>query len=250
MLNHYHIQLQAPSAVALSSFMRDLNASFTRLYNQHYRRRGPLFCARFKNAGKHKEQKIRENYIYICNNPVLKRAVPAAWLYRWNFLAYMQSEHPFSRAGRTGGDENLEQVEAIIRTRRAAGHPLDYNFFDGLYSRLDETQRKHILDYAIVNYNVIDYKEVGRMWLSYGQLCETLQTVRGTEYDLDDDDMQEDYQHYYKMIRIVQDQGYDLMRCRLDHLPYTELMRLSGSCVEKAGASRVEIAKFFHCPFV
>ena len=95
MLNHYHIELHAPSPEALSSFMRDLNALFTRLYNRRYGTTGPLFSNKFKNAGKYKEQKIRENFLYICNNPVVKCAVPRAAQYRWNFLAYMLSASIF-----------------------------------------------------------------------------------------------------------------------------------------------------------
>ncbi|MBQ6245165.1 MAG: transposase [Bacteroidales bacterium] len=49
MLNHYHIQLRAPSAQALSSFMRDLTAQFTRMYNRRYGLSGRLFLGQFRN---------------------------------------------------------------------------------------------------------------------------------------------------------------------------------------------------------
>lgn len=251
MLNHYHIELHAPSSVALSSFMRDLNALFTRAYNKCYGLSGPLFCERFKNAGKHKEQKIRENYLYICNNPVVKLAVPKAERYRWNFLAYMENDHPFSSiSDSTLHDERLEQVRAIVRTRRSRGRPLDYGFFDGLYSLLPESGKRQIADYIITLYNVIDYAAVRRMWGSFENLCQVLQTVRGAEYDLEDDNAQEDYRHYYRMIRVAANLGYDLTKGRFNHLSLEEEREIALACMKRVGATRVEIAKFLHCPYV
>lgn len=246
MLNHYHIELHAPSPEALSSFMRDLNALFTRLYNRRYGTTGPLFSNKFKNAGKYKEQKIRENFLYICNNPVVKCAVPRAAQYRWNFLAYMQSAHPFSSQGDISSDERMGQVMSMVRTRRSAGRPLDYAFFDGIYSQLSDSEKKQMLDYIIAQYNVIDYAAVKRMWGSFEQLNQVLLTVRGAEYDIEDDTAQEDYRHYYKMIRVASDLGYDLGKMRFGQLSPRELRRLACACREKAGASQVELAKFLH----
>lgn len=246
MLNHYHIELHAPSPEALSSFMRDLNALFTRLYNRRYGTTGPLFSNKFKNAGKYKEQKIRENFLYICNNPVVKCAVPRAAQYRWNFLAYMQSAHPFSSQGDISSDERMGQVMSMVRTRRSAGRPLDYAFFDGIYSQLSDSEKKQMLDYIIAQYNVIDYAAVKRMWGSFEQLNQVLLTVRGAEYDIEDDTAQEDYRHYYKMIRVAADLGYDLGKMRFGQLSPRELRRLACACREKAVASQVELAKFLH----
>ena len=250
MLNHYHIELHAPSSVALSSFMRDLNAFFTRAYNKRYGLSGPLFCERFKNAGKHKEQKIRDNYLYICNNPVVKGAVSKAEQYRWNFLAYMQNDYPFSQTAQANQDEQLEQVKAIIRMRHSVRHPLDYGFFDGLYNFLPESGKRQIADYIITLYNVIDYAAVRRMWGSFENLCQILQTVHGAEHDLEDDNTQENYRHYYRMIRLFADLGYDLTKGRFNRLSLEEEREIALACMKKVGATRVEIAKFLHCPYV
>lgn len=244
MLNHYHIELHAPSAEALSSFMRDLNALYTRLYNRQYGLSGPLFCNKFKNACKNKEQKVRENFLYVCNNPVVKCAVPRAEQYRWNFLAYMQETHPCPSMPNPGLDNRIEQVRSMIRVRRSAGRPLDYAFFDGIYSSLSVSEKKEAVDYAIVLYNVIDYDAVKHMWGSYGQLCRALETVRGSEYDIDDDMVQEDYRHYYRMIRVAAGMGYDLAKMRFSLLPPEEKKALADACRREVGATRVELRKF------
>lgn len=250
MLNHYHIQLRAPSSEDLSSFMRDLTALFTRMYNRHYGLTGPLVRGQFSNACKQKDQKIKENYIYICNNPVVKHAVSRAEQYRWNFLAYMESPNPFSEPiGPDYYSEALERVLAIVRVWRKTGRPVDYLFFDGLYSRLTEREKGQVLDYIVTEYNVIDYATAKQKWGGYQTICEMLSTVAGTEYDLAEEYIKEDYRHYYKMIRLARSEGYDLSRIRLRGLSLNEQFRLACLFQDKADASQVEITKFLHAPF-
>lgn len=250
MLNHYHIQLRAPSAQALSSFMRDLTAQFTRMYNRRYGLSGRLFLGQFCNAPKNKEQKIKENYIYICNNPVVKQAVPRAESYRWNFLAYMESRNPFSEpTDPENCSETMRQVLAIVRLRRKAGSPIDYQFFGGLYSKLSDREKRQVLDYIVMEYNVIDYAEAKRKWGNYQKICEMLATVSGSEYDLAEEYVKEDYRHYYRMITLSRTAGYDLMSIRLRGLSLSEQYRLALLFRNEADASAEEITKFIHAPF-
>ncbi len=91
MLNHFHIEARFSTLRKMYLMMQELDSWFTRVYNKQYGRKGPLFDGKYGSAVKLKEQKIRENFIYICNNPVVKKAVVKASDYRWNFLAYMVS---------------------------------------------------------------------------------------------------------------------------------------------------------------
>lgn len=250
MLNHYHILLKAPSSYALSSFMCDLTSLFTRMYNRKYRISGPLVGGQFNNAGKRKDQKIKDIFIYICNNPVVKHAVPRAERYRWNFLAYMQGGNPFSEEIRQEScSEELVRVMAAVRVRRKADRAVDYQFFSGPYSRLSDREKRQIIDYIVSEYNVIEYITIGRMWGSYQDLCHALSTVSGSEYDLKEEFVEEDYRHYYRMIRLAKDAGYDLSRRRLRGLTLDEQSRLASLFQNEAGASRAEISKFLHAPF-
>ena len=251
MLNHFHIQLKAPSAAALSAFMRDLTSLFTRLYNRQYGLSGPLVGGQFKNAVKQKGQKVRENFIYICNNPIVKHAVPRAEQYRWNFLAYMKSSHPFSEEILPGTEsELLVQVLSNVRTRKNSGRPIDYLFFGGLYSRLEEREKRQVIDYIVSEYNVLDYETIRREWGDYEKICQVLSTVAGTEYDIAEEKAPEDYRHYYWMIRLAAREGYDLSMVRLTGIGLDALNRLACVFREEAGATRTEIAKFLHAPFL
>ena len=251
MLNHFHIQLKAPSAIALSAFMRDLTALFTRLYNRKYGVNGSLFGGQFKNSAKQKGQKVRENYIYICNNPVVKHAVPRAEQYRWNFLAYMHSSHPFSEGILPETSSGLlQQVLSIVRTRRDTNRPIDYLFFGGLYSRLDEREKRQVIDYIVSEYNVLDYETAEREWGDYEKICQVLSTVAGSEYDIAEEKTPEDYRHYYRMIRLAAREGYDLSVMRLSGIGLDSLNRLACVFREEVGATRTELAKFLHAPFL
>lgn len=250
MLNHCHILLKAPSSYALSSFMRDLTSLFTRMYNKKYRISGSLVGGQFNNAGKRKDQKIKDIIVYIYNNPVVKHAVPRAEQYRWNFLAYMQSSNPFSEVIRQEScSEELIRAMAAVRMRRKVGRPVDYHFFSGPYARLREKEKRQIIDYIVSEYNVIEYATIERMWGSYQGLCYTLSSISGSEYDIKEEYVEEDYRRYYRMIRLAKDAGYDLSRRRLNGLTLDEQIRLANLFFNEAGASRTEISKFLHAPY-
>lgn len=251
MLNHFHIEAWFPSRDVMSAMMRELNSRFTQQYNRHYHLSGALFQARFGSSLKVKEQWIKDNYVYICNNPIGKKAVRNAEQYRWNFLAYMESDSPFSApiVIRKGSRRFLCARAEVLRSCRN-GQPLGYNFFDGIYDRLSSLEKKQIVDLIVSSYNVIDYEELRRVWGGFNQICEMLHTVSGSEYDLADDDAAEDYRHYYLMIRIVAEFGFDIKHRRFVNLPDAEVGSLARIIADHVDATKAEIAKFLHFPLL
>ena len=251
MLNHFHIEAQFPSREAMSAMMQELDARFTRQYNRKYGLSGPLFKGRYGSAPKIKEQKVRDNVVYVYNNPVPKKAVARAELYRWNFLAYMDSDHPFSEmVVIRRSSRNLLTVLASVRQSRRRGAPLGYAFFSGLYDSLTPEERLQVLDYIVSCYNVVRYDDLRRMWGGYLQLCVALKTVGGEEYDLEDDRSQEDYRHYYQMARLTpQLTGVDLAAARFNGMEKEEIEQLAWAFYRRVGASKVELGKFLHVPF-
>ncbi len=251
MLNHFHIEAKFPSKHVMSTFMRELNSRFTQQYNRRYCLTGPLFHERYGSSLKIKEQRIKDNIVYICNNPIGKRAVHRAEEYRWNFLAYMESDRPFSAPViiRKCSKQFLIVRSEVLRRARCR-QPLDYNFFDGIYSELSLHERKQIVDRIIVSFNVLDYGELRNVWGGYGQICQMLQMVSGSEYDLADDDSAEDYKHYYQMTHIVEESGFDIWNRRFTGLPDKEIRRIAREIAEKVDATKAEVAKFLHYPLL
>lgn len=251
MLNHFHIEARFPSKAVMAAMMQELNSRFTLMYNRQYGLSGPLFRDNYGSSLKVKEQKIRDNFLYINNNPVVKKAVPQAAAYRWNLLAYMGSSHPFSEAlAVRRSSRRLCCLLEVVRRNRQQNQPLRYEFFGGLYKTLSEDERRQLVDAIITAYNVLDYEAIARTWGGYGQICRALSASWGNEYDLADDDSVEDYRHYYRMCRLALEAGYDLNERRFVRLEPEEYGRLARLFVEKTGATRKEIAKFLHCPFL
>ena len=251
MLNHFHIAAHFPSQEVMAAMMKELDARFTRQYNRKYGLSGPLFKGRYGSAPKNKAQKVKDNVVYIYNNPVPKKAVTRAEQYRWNFLAYMDSDHPFSeKVVIRRSSRSLLAVLATVRQTKELGKPLGYDFFGGRYGALAPSERLQVLDYIVFCYNVIRYDDLRVMWGSYQAMCSALKTVGGAEYDMEDDSTQEDYRHYYQMIKMLpQLTDLDLAASRFGGLDREEIDRLGMALYRKVGASRVELAKFLHCPF-
>ncbi|MBO6238304.1 MAG: transposase [Bacteroidales bacterium] len=251
MLNHFHIEAWFPSREAMSCLMRDLNSRYTQQYTRHYGLKGALFRERYGNSLKLKEQRIKDNFVYICNNPIGKKAVARAEQYRWNFLAYMMSDHPFSDPVIIRKCSRLflcARSEVLRRSRE--GQPLGYVFFEGLYENLSVRERKQMVDLIISSYNAIDYEEICKVWGGYDQLCGMLRTVSGSEYDLVDDESAEDYRRYYQMIRIVEESGFDIRHRRFTGLPDEEIGKVARILADNINATKMELTKFLHCPFL
>lgn len=251
MLNHFHVEAHFPSMEAMSAMMQELDARFTRQYNQKYGLKGRLFKGRYGSAPKYKEQKVRDTVVYVYNNPVPKKAVARAELYRWNFLAYMDSPHPFSdKVVIRRSSRNLLSVLAAVRQNKRHGAPLGYAFFSGMYASLELDERLQVLDYIVSCYNVIRYDALRVMWGGYQSMCSVLKTVGGAEHDVEEDSSQEDYRHYYQMTKLMLQEGIDLASSRFDGMCREELDRLAWMLMRKVGASQVELRKFLHMPFL
>lgn len=247
MLNHFHVEAKFSSRQIMSAMMRELDSWFTRAYNRHYGRSGALFDGKYGSAVKLKEQKIRDNFIYVCNNPVVKKAVRRAEDYRWNFLAYMSNNHPFSEK-LTVRDSSRKLRFALTEVRRCRERmrPVGYGFFQGVYKDLSAVERRQILDYIVAQYNVIDYDTIRGMWGGFKKMCAGLGTVSGAEFDLRDDTSEEDYRHHYQMINLARDMGIDLAY----GCPKGDLESLVRLFYHQVGATKQEIVKLLHCPYL
>ena len=254
MFNHIHLGAFFQSAKAASGFMNGVLSVYARLYNKQHGLTGQLFKKPFKSAPKMNEKKIRDNLFYIWNNPVEKNAVNVAEKYRWNFLKYMENDHPFSEPiNLSEVSDDLLKLMRKVKEKRESGKFLGYGFFDKSYKSLSKKERKQLIDYIIIKYNVINVGTLLEMFGSYSSLVLAVNSVTGTEYDLLDDTDSEDYGHYVKMLGILRDEGINPDAICFSNRPDSRynademlLSRLKRRFKTEAGASDYEIAKFLH----
>ena len=156
MPDHIHDSVRAKSKAALGNFKREINTCFSRQWNDRCLTKGPVLRGRYGWAQKFGDKKGRTNLIYVGNNPVERRLVGKAEEYRWNFLAYASSNHPFSeklviRDARWPLQKAVKEVKAHFK----AGWPLNYAQLDRIFKPLTRQEGLQLTDFIITTYNCI-----------------------------------------------------------------------------------------------
>ena len=119
------------------------------------------------------------------NNPVERKLVEVAEEYRWNYLAYAESDHPFSeklviRKARWPLQKAVKEVKAQFK----AGKPMGYAQLERLFQPLDRKERLQLTDFIITTYNVIDYQATIKCFDSYEKFLTAVHSTTGSEYDM------------------------------------------------------------------
>ena len=187
MFDHFHVSAKCEKKSSLSDFMNRLTNIYSHQSNQICNREGPLFHHNFGSAPKRTGKKERDNIIYVGNNPVERLLVKRAEEYRWNFLAYAKSDHPFSepliiRRASWPMRKAVKEVKAF----HASGQYLSYKVLQRLFEPLERKEREQLVDFIIVTYNVIDYEEAIRHFGSYENMLEAMHVTTGREYDVNE----------------------------------------------------------------
>ena len=142
MFNHVHIFARAADIKVFKAFCRDLQSMFSTGYNNEYHMKGKLMM-RSGYAPKSSRKSVLSCLIYIVNNPVAGHLTKAALEYKWNLLAYFQSDHPFS--------DRLVKSSCRLRMREAA-RMVDYCHRQG--KQLNYTMLKNIFKDILVEYKL------------------------------------------------------------------------------------------------
>ena len=213
MIDHIHSLIQADSLKTLSEFMSRTTSVFARVYNKERRRHGPLFEERFGSAPKADLKRLISSIIYLANNPVERRICTKAEEYRWNFIAYIDSDHPFSEKFHVKDlSKILKRALRCVDWHARQGNYLTYSVIDSLYQRLQGREKDILTDYVISRYNVIDYERVMQHFDSYDRLLTAIHSTTGSEYDLNEDKDRFSDGVYRDFIRIVKQSGIEHIR--------------------------------------
>ena len=128
MPDHVHDSVMTDRKENLERFKCETNTSFSRKHNERFHRKGAVFEGPYGQAPKFEEKKARSNLVYVLNNPVERKLVKEAEKYRWNYLAYAGSDHPFSeklviREARWPLQTAVKEVKAQFRAGKPMGYP-------------------------------------------------------------------------------------------------------------------------------
>ena len=216
MPNHVHSNETAPDKKSFLLFHCRLNSEFTHEYNSEHGRKGPLLDKRFGYAPKTSGKRIRDNLCYIANNATVGNLSKDILEYRWNLLAYRQSDHPFSEEiDMKHSSRAMKRALKMVSYFRDNDLPFNYARQRLLMKNLSLKEKRQLVDYIITRYNCLDYAAMESFYQdSFEQACISFRANSGSEHDIPED--HENYGIYAKMTSLARKEGIDLKRCNFE----------------------------------
>ena len=204
MFDHVHMMLKAGSKVVMSEFIRQVTSMFAREQNTEVGRKGALFQARFGSAPKKGLKLLRTAIAYLFNNPVEKLLCSSAESYRWSFLPYAQSDHPFSDPiVMRQASSSLRRAIKEVDTAEAEDRHLRYGQLKRMLYKLNEKERMQLVDHIISIYKVIDYDALICCYGSYESMLMAINSNTGSEYEIKEDRYRFSDMEYVHMLDVL-----------------------------------------------
>ena len=207
MPDHIHFSVIAPTWYELWRFMQNLQSMFAKEHNITCHRKGSLFKSPFGSAPKTSDKKVRTNINYVANNPVERCLTDRAENYRWTFLAYAVSNHPFSQAiVKSKASKELKRAMAIVDSSHATQLHLKHQTLSKMFEPLDKKECNQLTDYIIAKYSVIEYQTAIHYYGSYDTMLTAIHSNTGEEHDIHDikeDKTKQNDNVYSKMTKLL-----------------------------------------------
>lgn len=246
MIDHFHSLLISDSKVRLSRFISSVTSLYARLFNETVVRKGQLFDKSFGSAPKVTEKQIRTAIPYIYNNPVEKWITADPSDYRWNFLAYLSSDCPFSeRLNIRTASKNLRKAVKEVKSCHAMELWLNYTQLDRLYRLLTAAEQKQLTDFIISTYSPFDKEKLLSYYKSYEMMLLAVNSTTGAEYDIKEDFNRFSDIHYLEIEHYLKDRLCIEPKSLLT-LPEGEKVEIASKIGANTKASARQIAKYLH----
>ena len=185
MVDHVHILLESQSCEDMAYFIRDYSSVFVHEFNTSVGRKGQLFHKSFGSAPKQGAKKMRSVIVYIGNNPVEKDLCKYAEDYRWNFLRYMVSPHPFSvNIPARKRSRRLIRCMKYVGVICQSGNYLNYHQLSNLFEGLSDVETEFLTDFIIMKYYPFDDAQLLSFYNDWHQMAEAMHSTAGSEHDI------------------------------------------------------------------
>lgn len=226
MYDHIHQLLEAPDLRSLSDFERMVNIEFFREFFADLRQVsacapgkqstikvqntldlpscGHLFQSPFGSAPKVGDKAVRTCIAYLNNNPVERHIHSEAIKWRWNFLAYAFSDHPYSeRIVKRKAAYRLCRCIREVEGCHSRGEWLRHSQLRRMFSGLTSEERNQLIDFIVVTYNVIEYDRLSSYFGSREKMLLAINSNTGSEYDIKEERHRNPDTAYGQMINYV-----------------------------------------------
>lgn len=249
MPDHIHDSVIAYNKKDLDKFKQDSLSWFALRRNAQSGVKGAVFECSFGSVPKIGDKNVRSNLVYVGNNPVERKLVMKAEDYRWNYLAYATSDHPFSdKLVIRNASWSLRKAVKEVKAQVAAGMPMNYVMINRLFSPLDRKERLQLTDFIISTYNVIDYAKASKYFNTFDKMLIAMHATTGSEYDLNEVFIGKSDAHYNWMTTILLREGKVKDIHEILALSVDEKYELSLLLRRETQATSEQIAAFLHMP--
>ena len=188
MYDHVHLLVEADSRKSVAAFVASYSRQYARFLNITIQSSGQVFNHSFGCALKTGDKAIRTACSYLYNNPGEKGLCQRAEEYRWTFLAYAVSKHPFSqRILLEKASKPLRRALKGIDYFCSLNKPLTAFTLDRMFENLKPEERNQLTDYIISAYNCVDYATLLSFYGDYQTMCLAFASNQGKEYDIKED---------------------------------------------------------------
>lgn len=246
MHNHVHILLDTSDLPIIRRFVRELMSYFSKSYNRRYGLKGPVFDE-FGVSFKNGDKAIRSALAYVNNNPVEDHICHRAEEWRWNFLAYSKSSHPFSeKIVLSSSSRRMRRAVSKVRFLRSSGQPLTYEVLDGLFDNLSLLEKRQLVDLIVNEYSVVDFENAIGYYGSLDEMLTAFASNTGSEYDISEPFDPHSGQAYGKMVNYLAKDGRFRSIGDVLCLPLNDLTEYLDELVSHCGVRQCHAMKFLH----
>ena len=185
MYDHVHLLVEAESRERVADFVASYSRQYARFLNITIQSSGQVFNHSFGCALKTGDKAIRTACSYLYNNPGEKGLCQRAEEYRWTFLAYAVSKHPFSqKVLLEKSSKPLRRALKEVDYFCALNKPLMVFALERMFCKLKPEEMDQLTDYIICSFNCIDYDELISYYGDYETMCLAFASNQGKEYEI------------------------------------------------------------------
>lgn len=225
MPNHTHSQQVVVSRQVFTAFNQELLSLFTRGYNIQHGRSGELFQKPFGSAPKIGGKSIKNNLSYINNNGAAGKLSRGVLDYRWNLMAYYDTDYPFSeKIVLNQASKRMRWAMRYVIELHGKNRPLDYRIQAMLFKGLNAKERKQLIDFIVVQYNFLDYSAITKHFGSFERALIAMDANTGSEYDIIEE--WEDYSVFRTMTETVSKAGFKMETINFRSMERNSLHRI------------------------
>lgn len=252
MYNHFHTLISSGTSRIMSLFIGTVTSTFAKAFNRDMGRKGPLFEKAYGSAPKSAEKRIRTTIAYCYNNSVEKRLFTRAEEDRWNFLAYLVNDHPFSppiimeKASKHLRGA-LKEVDAHVRD----GAYLNYACIRRMYKTLSDKEKEQLTDYIISGYIPIDKTTLLSFYKDYDSMVLAINSNTGSEYEIKEEFKNDSDQAYTQMLEIIEHSSFSSKPHSIIMASSEKKREIMTQLNRKTDAKNYQIARLLHlddCP--